>query len=111
MDKHTKELLQALIAGKELQFRSANGWHRTSVPFEYLAGIPHSDIRVKPNIIKIGDMEVPAPEKVVPPIYTAYWVPSTSNRDGISGAMRWSSDPYDLQVLQRGYGTSQQRKR
>jgi len=87
MNEHTKNLLQALIDGKQLEYFHNGKWDSCIDPIHMLYSYLHSNIRVKPNTIKIGDMEVPAPEKVAPALHTAYWYPILSCQGSVSGEL------------------------
>lgn len=58
--------------------------------------------RIKPRTIMIGDIEVPEPLRVAPPVGTVYYYPTLYRLTGIVAAYSWDNLEFDKAVLSRG---------
>lgn len=66
---------------------------RDSVRFD-----PLLDYRRKPRTIRIGDMDVPAPETVAPGIGRQYYYPSFAH-ERLVGSLNWSGGDWEIWLL------------
>ena len=60
-----------------------------------------SEFRLAPRTILVNGVEVPAPEKVAPPVDTEYFVPHGLDRDAYE-AFYWAQEEWDARLLERG---------
>ena len=104
------ELLAALSEDVIVQGRGvyANSWFDLELP-EALEVITQAIVeddglqylRVKPEVIFIGGMEVPKPEGKAPSFGKMYFTPSLTD-EMLYDAMTWKDDSYDEMYLERG---------
>lgn len=89
--------LRAALDGKQIQWRNrANGpdaWF-TAKDFKNDAVIltqpEHYEIRIKPDVIVVNGIEVPAPVKIAPPLQAEFWIADPSDESGASGPFYWN---------------------
>ena len=104
------ELLAALSEDVIVQGRgyAPNSWFDLELP-EALEAITQAIVegdglqylRVKPEVILIGGMEVPKPESKAPSLGKMYFTPSLTD-EMLYDAMTWKDDSYDEMYLERG---------
>lgn len=102
--------LRAALAGKTVQYRkktdtaySGYGWTTAVSFFEDVIHMsrPDYEVRIKPNVIIVNGLEVPAPEKEAPRKGTVYYVPGATVAKLFLEAV-WISDSDDIRLLERG---------
>jgi len=67
------EVLHMIADGHQgpWEYQTDTGWRDCQKPLTAIGS--NSIVRLKPRTIKIGDVEVPAPERVAPGIRSKYW--------------------------------------
>lgn len=113
--EHQANMLRALADKKALQYRKKVPTNSESFPYSYAnvvdvdaaLGFIMSDlfeVRIKPDVIVVNGIEVPAPEKVAPVVGKRYFVPLLGAHDLVHTCYwaRGGGDTDDLQYLERG---------
>jgi hypothetical protein len=103
--KHA-EVLKAIADGKDVQYRY-NGdleWYPPCIgefaEFNPL-NAPNFEWRVAPEILRIGDMDVPKPCREAPPFDTVYYYPFLTHSELYSYTY-WDRGDHDLRALASG---------
>lgn len=98
--------LRAALDGKTVEYRkktNSYGWTTATAFFEDVIHLSHPDyeVRIKPDVIIVNGIEVPAPEKLAPLEGKKYFFPGPgSERDCI--ASFWDGVPCDIRRLEQG---------
>ncbi len=104
--EHQAKILQALLDRKRIQYRRkavyANEKDYVDVEdwtlvLTFLMSPTH-EVRIKPDVIIVNGIEVPAPEKVPPTSEERYYVASPTDDEGYRWAT-WCDDEQDLRYL------------
>ena len=102
------EILRGIADGKTCQYREGDKWE--DYPFSgtdlmYLLALSDtpspSQWRVKPDVIVVNGIEVPAPERTPLNYNQRYFVPKMSNESGVL-KLHWDGAAFDLRLLERG---------
>lgn len=99
--KHA-DVIIAWANGEVIQTKKSNGnwedWHclREGTP---LFGLSDHEYRIAPRTIKIGDIEVPAPEIQPPAIETVYYCPDPLEMQHMYTKWYWNNDEQDRHNL------------
>lgn len=102
-----KAWLRAALEGKTVQWRSiANEgvWH-SATDFgkdATLLTMGKVEVRIKPDVIIVNGIEVPAPEKNELEEGAEYWLADVTEEKGFSGARYWVDRQQDLDWLRFG---------
>lgn len=105
---HLAEYIHAWADGVEVEYFEGNftsageRWKR--VEFSHNWTMPSAcKYRLKPKTIKIGNIEVPEPMRVAPPLNAAFWVPGLC--EGVPKALvsRWTECSDYLLLLESGF--------
>lgn len=99
MTPQTKELLQALLDGKELEVEILEGWKPTSDLNALLSIASMHNVRIKPETIMIGGVEVPKPFDGDSGDLDTYFIPNLS-RPNIPFLFRFVNTEDDLYRLE-----------
>jgi hypothetical protein len=100
-------ILRAIASGQAIERKSpvSQQWgtcsHDEALRHIY-AETPHSALRVKPAIIRIGDVEVPEPMRVAPTPGVIYFPLYLGGGELVVGRESWYGDAVDHNYLQRG---------
>ncbi len=111
--EHQANMLRALADKKTLQFREVLPEGSSSFAYEYanITNLPSAvlfinsdkyEVRIKPDVIVVNCIEVPAPEKTVLERNSEYWVADVAEEDGCSGPIYWGGDEDDQRWLRYG---------
>lgn len=92
--------LRAIAAGEKVEFLRNDKWEDAI----YCQGIQFIqdvfEFRIKPNLIKIGDIEIEAPVSEMLSVGTVYYIPSLTS-SGLFESVTWCDYARDLGNLQR----------
>lgn len=102
--------LRAALDGKAVQWRSkdngpewpwsdAESFAKDAV---ILSQPWHYEVRIKPDVIIVNGIEVPAPEKTELPDGTTYWVADVGEEECCSSGIIWVGDKSDKRWLSYG---------
>ena len=101
------EILQAIMVDKNVKlqrtFTNSSRWENIdadSALYLISDGLGNC-VRITPNTVCIGGMDVPIPMKVAPPYGTDYWVVNLFCLN-LNHLNYWHNDPTDLFYLKRG---------
>ena len=104
---HLAEYIHAWADGVEVEYFEGNftsageRWKR--VEFSHNWTMPSAcKYRLKPKTIKIGNIEVPEPLRVAPPVGVTFWAPELG--EGVPSAFvgKWADRPVYLLLLASG---------
>ena len=107
-EQEIKSLLLAWLGGAKVEFREHgdNVWHELD-SFEKGGSIAFNDgfkYRLKKATVRIGDYNVPEPERVAPDIGQYYYITSLSGfREGDNERVTWEDCSYDISLLRNGF--------
>lgn len=91
-------LLAPLLAGKRLEYLTGGRWIEDSESeFQFVS----DQYRIKPETIKIGNVEINAPYREAPPVGTIYFTPNAFHFDLVS-RLKWDGNSDDLRALDAG---------
>lgn len=110
--EHQANMLRALADKKTLQFREKARVGTTDFAEEFanISNLSSAllfidsdkyEVRIKPDVIVVNGIEVPAPEKVAPAIGTKYYFPEPTFED-YYGECSWDDASTDQRILCRG---------
>lgn len=102
--KHA-DVIIAWANGQKVQFKNNLG-HWVDYPLSIMGTPsfhdPHSNWRIKPRTIKIGDMEVPEPLREMPSDDTTYYYVDTGYQD-LYDFESWEGSKSDLHRFNHGF--------
>ena len=106
MKPETLQAMKWYVDGEAVQYRNPDcGWFDIENPNYGIGGSPrfydNYEYRIKPRIIKIGDMEVPAPETEAPDDGVRYYFFSSYGSE-ITDNVCWRGDAMDIRMLKHG---------
>lgn len=103
------DILRGIADGKTCQYREEDKWE--DYPFSgtdlmHLLALPDtpspSQWRVKPDVIVVNGIEVPAPERKPLAQHTEYFIPYVFNEEGFR-QVHWADDKADMHALECGH--------
>lgn len=104
--EHQASILKAIVDGKTIQYR--NKCTAPEGSFFAIAELTHAvsfllspshEVRIKPDVIIVNGIEVPAPEKQELPENARYWVANATDDYGCSGGYSWGGGDTDKRWL------------
>lgn len=105
MTPYKRSILQALLDGKTIQAKLVEGnWEYMpeNEVFKSMWNYEFSHhLRIKPNTIKIGDIEVPEPLREAPDTGTGYCVVAIGS-SSLYFYQTWDAHPSEYRALDRG---------
>lgn len=111
--EHQANMLRALADKKTLQFREKARVGTTDFAEEFanisnlnsallFIDSDNYEVRIKPDVIVVNGIEVPAPEKSEPARGVEYWIADPSTEDAVSGPFHWADVTDDRNWLRFG---------
>lgn len=107
--EHQANMLRALADGKRMQvvdktLASGNRWDITTLDnfMLFISDAHRYEVRIKPDVIVVNGIEVPAPEKVAPASGASYWVALPTEECGASAIRHWRESKYEFQWIEFG---------
>lgn len=110
ISEEAEEWLRAALEGKALEYRrkDTGKWFVATDFFEDVIYMtrPDFEVRIKPDVIVVNGIEVPAPERVPPKVNTTYFFPVLSSAV-LYAEDRWEENGHlegnmDKRMLDRG---------
>lgn len=108
--EHQANILRALLDRKRIQYcrKAAYANEKDYVDVEDWSLVltflmsPTHEVRIKPDVIIVNGIEVPAPEKEELPEGANYWIANATDDDGRSLAFCWHGGDTDKKWLRYG---------